>query len=57
MLALTDALAAAALLAAVLGAAYVVYLRAYALAAWIALTLAIWLALTAYGTTWADGRR
>ena len=32
------------------------YLRAYALAAWIALTLAVWLGLTAYGTTWADGK-
>jgi len=55
-LTLSHALAAAALLAAVLGAAYVVYLRAYALAAWIALTLALWLSLTAYGTTWADGK-
>ena len=45
-----------ALVAAVLGAAYVVYRREYALAAWIALTLAVWLGLTAYGTTWADGK-
>ena len=33
-----------------------VYRREYALAAWIALTLAVWLGLTAYGTTWADGK-
>jgi hypothetical protein len=50
------ALAYIALGAAVLGAAYIVYLRAYALAAWIALTLAVWVGLTAYGTTWADGK-
>jgi hypothetical protein len=50
------ALALLALAAAVLGAAYVVYLRAYALAAWIVLTLVVWLGLTAYGTTWADGK-
>src|ERR1039458_8579811 len=49
-------LAYIALAAAVLGAAYIVYLRAFALAAWLALTLAVWLALTAYGTTWADGK-
>jgi hypothetical protein len=53
---LSYALAYLALGAAVLGAAYIVYLRAFALAAWIALTLAVWLALTAYGTTWADGK-
>jgi hypothetical protein len=53
---LSYALALLALGAAVLGAAYVVYLRAYALAAWIGLTLAVWLGLTAYGTTWADGK-
>jgi hypothetical protein len=50
------ALAYLALAAAVLGAAYIVYLRAFALAAWLALTLAVWLGLTAYGTTWADGK-
>ena len=50
------ALALLALAAAVLGAAYLVYRREYALAAWIALTLAVWLGLTAYGTTWADGK-
>jgi hypothetical protein len=50
------ALALLALAAAVLGAAYVVYRREYALAAWIALTLAVWLGLSAYGTTWADGK-
>jgi hypothetical protein len=56
-LTLSYALAAVALAAALLGAVYVVvYLRAYALAAWIALTLAVWLGLTAYGTTWADGK-
>jgi hypothetical protein len=49
-------LALLALAAAVLGAGYLVYLRAYALAAWIGLTLAVWLGLTAYGTTWADGK-
>jgi hypothetical protein len=53
---LSYALAYIALGAAVLGAAYIVYLRAYALAAWIALTLAVWVGLTAYGTTWADGK-
>jgi hypothetical protein len=51
------ALALVALAAAVLGSVYlVVWLRAYALAAWIALTLAVWLGLTAYGTTWANGK-
>jgi hypothetical protein len=50
------ALSLLAVAAAVLGAAYVVYRREYALAAWIALTLAVWLGLTAYGTTWADGK-
>ena len=50
------ALAMVALAAAVLGAAYVVHRREYALAAWIALTLAVLLGLTAYGTTWADGK-
>ncbi len=53
---LSYALAYLALGAAALGAAYIVYLRAFALAAWIALTLAVWLGLTAYGTTWADGK-
>jgi hypothetical protein len=53
---LSYALAAVALLAAVLGAAYIIRIRQYALAAWIALTLAVWLGLTAYGTTWADGK-
>jgi hypothetical protein len=55
-LTLSYALAAVALLAAVLGALYVVRLRAYALAAWIVLTLAVWLGLTVYGTTWANGK-
>jgi hypothetical protein len=50
------ALSLLALAAAVLGAAYVVYRREYALTAWIALTLAVWLGLSAYGTTWADGK-
>jgi hypothetical protein len=50
------ALSLLALAAAVLGAAYVVHRREYALAAWIALTLAVLLGLTAYGTTWADGK-
>lgn len=50
------ALSLLALAAAGLGAAYVVYRREYALAAWIALTLTVWLGLTAYGTTWADGK-
>jgi hypothetical protein len=53
---LSYALAYLALAAGVLGAAYILYLRAFALAAWIALTLAVWLGLTAYGTTWADGK-
>ena len=55
-LTISYALSLVALAAAVLGAAYVVYRREYALAAWIALTLAVWLGLTAYGTTWADGK-
>jgi hypothetical protein len=55
-LTLSYALATVALAAALLGAVHIVYLRAYALAAWIALTLALWLGLTAYGTTWADGK-
>jgi hypothetical protein len=55
-LTISYALALLALAAAVLGAVYVVYRREYALTAWIALTLAVWLGLTAYGTTWADGK-
>jgi hypothetical protein len=55
-LTLSYLLAYLTLAAAVLGAAYLVYLRAYALTAWIGLTLAVWLGLTAYGTTWADGK-
>jgi hypothetical protein len=55
-LTLSHVLAAVALLAAVLGAVYLLYRRAYALAAWIALTIAVWAALTAYGTTWANGK-
>jgi hypothetical protein len=55
-LTISYALSLLALAAAVLGAAYVVQRREYALAAWIALTLAVWLGLTAYGTTWADGK-
>jgi hypothetical protein len=55
-LTLSYALAAVALGAAVLGAAYIIRIRQYALAAWITLTLAVWLGLTAYGTTWADGK-
>jgi hypothetical protein len=50
------ALSLLTLAAAVLGAVYVVHRREYTLAAWIALTLAVWLGLTAYGTTWADGK-
>jgi hypothetical protein len=53
---LSYALAIVALIAAAVGAVYVVYLRAYALAGWIASTLAVWVGLTAYGTTWADGK-
>ena len=53
---LSYALASIALAGALIGAAYVVYSKAYALAAWIGLTLAVWLGLTAYGTTWADGK-
>jgi hypothetical protein len=55
-LTLSYLLAYLALAAAVLGAAYLVYLRAYALTAWIGSTLAVWLGLSAYGTTWADGK-
>jgi hypothetical protein len=50
------ALALLALAAAVLGAAHVICRREYALGAWIALTLAVWLGLSAYGTTWAEGK-
>ncbi len=50
------ALSLLALAAAVLGAAYLFCRREHALAAWIALTLAVWLGLSAYGTTWADGK-
>jgi hypothetical protein len=53
---LSYALAAIALLAAVLGALYLLYTRRYALAGWIALTLAVALALSAYGGTWATGK-
>jgi hypothetical protein len=50
------ALALLALVGAVLGAVYILRIRQYALAAWIALTLTVWLGLTAYGTTWANGK-
>ena len=55
-LTLSYALAIVALLAAVVGGLYVVYIRQYALAGWIGLTLAVWLGLTAFGTTWAEGK-
>ncbi|HZL49248.1 MAG TPA: hypothetical protein VFC30_09575 [Solirubrobacteraceae bacterium] len=55
-LTLSYALALVALGGAVVGVVYVLYIRQYALAAWIGLTLAVWLGLTAYGTTWADGK-
>lgn len=55
-LTLSYALAILALLAAVVGGLYVVYIRQYALAGWIGSTLAVWLGLTAYGTTWAEGK-
>jgi len=55
-LTLSYALAILELLAAVMGGLYVVYIRQYALAGWIGLTLAVWLGLTAYGTTWAEGK-
>jgi hypothetical protein len=53
---LSYALSAVALLGALLGALYVVYIRQYVLATWIAMTLAVGLGLTAYGTTWATGK-
>jgi hypothetical protein len=56
LLELSYVLAAVALLAAVLGALYLLYTRRYVLAGWIALTLAVALALTTYGTTWATGK-
>jgi hypothetical protein len=55
-LTLSYLLALLALVAAVLGAVHIIRIRQYALAAWIALTLAVWLGLTAYGTTWANGK-
>jgi hypothetical protein len=53
---LSYALAGVALVAAVLGALYLLYARRYALAGWVALTLAVALALSAYGGTWTTGK-
>jgi hypothetical protein len=55
-LALTDALIALTLLAALLGAAHLLRRRAYALAGWLALELLAWLAVSRLVTTWANAK-
>lgn len=54
--ALTYAIAALTLIAAVLGAARVVHLGEYALGAWIGLTMVAGVALIAYSTTWVNAK-
>ncbi len=55
-LALTDALIAITLLAAILGAVHLLRRRAYALAGWLALMLVAWLVVTRLVTTWANAK-
>jgi len=55
-LALTQALIALTLLAALLGALALGRMRAHALAAWLALMLLAWLAVTRFVTTWANAK-
>ena len=55
-LALTHALIALTLVAAVLGAVHVLRIRAYALAGWIALMLLAWLAIERWVTTWGSAK-
>jgi hypothetical protein len=55
-LAITDALIAVTLAAAVLGALRLIRRRDYPLAGWLALTLVVWLALSEYSTTWVDAK-
>lgn len=55
-LGLTHALIALALLLALAGGARLLALRAFALAAWMALTLLAWLIISHSVTTWADAK-
>jgi hypothetical protein len=55
-LVLTSILVGVTIAAAVLGAVYLVRIRAHTLAAWFGLMLVGWVALTAYGTTWTDAK-
>jgi hypothetical protein len=55
-LALTDALIAITLLAAILGAVQLLRRRVWALAGWLALMLLAWLLVTRLVTTWANAK-
>ncbi len=52
----TYLLIAVTVVAALIGAAHVIRLRALAVAGWLGLLLLLWLGLSAYGTTWADAK-
>ncbi len=53
---LTHALIVITLLAALLGAVWVIRKREYPLAGWIALMLVAWLLVSEYSTTWVDAK-
>ncbi|HEX8714028.1 MAG TPA: hypothetical protein VF706_00540, partial [Solirubrobacteraceae bacterium] len=55
-LALTDVLVACAAAACVLGAAWLLLRRSFALAGWIAATLIVWVVLERTATTWVDAK-
>jgi hypothetical protein len=55
-LAVTDALIAVTIAAALLGVLRVIHMRDYTLAGWFALVLVVWLGLTEYSTTWVDAK-
>lgn len=54
--ALSYAIVAITLAAAVLGVLRIVYIGEFALAGWVALTIAVWIGLGVYATTWVDAK-
>jgi hypothetical protein len=54
--ALTDVLAGFTALSALLGAAFILARRQWALAAWLGGALLVWVGLSAYGTTWVNAK-
>ena len=55
-LAITDALIAVTVAAALLGALHLIRRRDYPLAGWLALMLVVWLGVTQHSTTWVDAK-